>query len=253
MQAFGGLMSLTGEAGRPPVRIPASILDQGTGMWTAIAVLDALRSREQTGQGAHLHTSLLNTALMWLPTQFTGYLADGEVPVPLGSGTMGIYPYAAFPAEDGYLIIAAGNDNLWRRLCTVLDRSDLVEDPRFVRNTDRAENRELLFAELAGTLRTRPRKAWLEQLAAVGVPATPIQTLDQVAQHEQVRAIGALTKVPHPDIEEFTAINLPVQQAGEYPRVRRVPPRLGEHTDEVLAELDAVPGDEHPRLDRLDS
>src|SRR5207253_1283931 len=108
MQAFAGLMSLTGEPDRPPVRIPASILDQGTGMWTAMAVLDALRTRDHTGVGTHLNTSLLNTALMWLPFQFTGYLANGTVPVPLGSGAPGIYPYSAFPAADGYLIIAAG-------------------------------------------------------------------------------------------------------------------------------------------------
>jgi crotonobetainyl-CoA:carnitine CoA-transferase CaiB-like acyl-CoA transferase len=237
MQAFAGLMSLTGEPGRPPVRIPASILDQGTGMWTAMAVLDALRTRDHTGVGTHLHTSLLNTALMWLPFQFTGYFADGTVPVPLGSGAPGIYPYAAFPAADGYLIIAAGNDNLWRRLCAAVGRDDLADDPRFVHNPDRVANREVLFEELVSTLRAAPVSEWLERLAAEGVPATPIHTLDQVAEHEQVRAIGALAPVPHPDVHGYKVINLPVQHDGQYPPVRRVPPALGEHTAEVLAEL----------------
>jgi formyl-CoA transferase/CoA:oxalate CoA-transferase len=236
MQAFAGLMSLTGEPGRPPVRIPASILDQGTGMWAAIAVLDALRARERTGRGAHLETSLLNTAMMWLPTQFTGYLAEGTVPTPLGSGTVGIYPYAAFPTADRYVIIAAGNDNLWRRLCGVLGRADLVDDPRFAHNPDRVSHRELLFEELARTLRTEPASVWLERLADAGVPATPIHTLDQVVAHEQVQAIGALAPVPHPDIENYTVINLPIRRDGEYPAVRRLPPRLGEHTAEVLAD-----------------
>lgn len=237
MQAFAGLMSLTGEQGGPPVRIPASILDQGTGMWTAMAVLDALRTRDRTGQGTHLHTSLLNTALMWLPSQFTGYLGAGTVPVPLGSGAQGIYPYAAFPAADGYLIIAAGNDNLWRRLCTALGRADLPEDPRFAHNPDRVANKEALFDEMVGTLRADPVEVWLERLAAQGVPATPIQTLDQVVDHEQVKAIGAFSPVPHPDVDGYTVINLPVQQDGQYPPVRRLPPSLGEHTAEVLAEL----------------
>jgi crotonobetainyl-CoA:carnitine CoA-transferase CaiB-like acyl-CoA transferase len=238
MQAFAGLMSLTGEQGRPPVRIPASILDQGTGMWAAIAVLDALRARERTGHGAYLHTSLLNTALMWLPTQVTGYLADGTVPSPMGSGTVGIYPYAAFPASDSYLIIAAGNDSLWRRLCAVLDRADLADDPRFAHNTDRVAHRDELFEEMSGTLRAEPAAVWLERLAAQGVPATPIHTLDQVVEHEQVRAIGALAEAPHPDIDGYTVINLPLQRDGAYPSVRLPPPGLGEHTAEVLAELE---------------
>jgi formyl-CoA transferase/CoA:oxalate CoA-transferase len=237
MQAFAGLMSLNGEQGRAPARIPASILDQGTGMWTALAVMDALRTRDKTGQGAHVHTSLLNTALMWLPSQFMGYFAEQVVPQRLGSGTVGIYPYAAFPTAGSYIIIAAGNENLWKRLCAAIDREDLTLDPRFTLNPDRVAHREELFEELAATLRTRDSATWLAKLTEAGVPTTPIQTIDQVVKHEQVQAIGAFPRVPHPRIDDFRVVNLPIQIDGAYAAVRRVPPLLGEHSEEVLRSL----------------
>ncbi|GAA5114000.1 CaiB/BaiF CoA transferase family protein [Pseudonocardia adelaidensis] len=237
MQAFGGLMSLTGEEGRPPSRIPVSVLDQGTGMWTAIAVLDALRTRERTDTGTHIETSLLNTALMWLPFQIMGYLAAGVVPQRLGSGTIGIYPYAAFPTADGYAIVAAGNEGLWVRLCGAIERTDLVDDPRFAHNADRVAHREELFTELAATLSAKDTEHWVRLLDSVGVPCTPIQTLDEVVAHEQVAAIGALPHVPHPRIEDYRTVALPIRDGGRYPEFRMAPPLLGEHTDEVFAEL----------------
>ncbi|WP_114905846.1 CaiB/BaiF CoA transferase family protein [Ornithinimicrobium murale] len=242
MQAYGGLMSLNGEEGRAPARIPASILDQGTGMWTAIAVLDALRSRERTGKGAHVHTSLLNTALMWLPAQLAGYFAAEVIPPRLGSGTIGIYPYAAFPTADNWIIIAAGNENLWQRLCGAIDREELTRDPRFLLNPDRVAHREELFQELATTLRGADGVSWVTKLTAAGVPTTPIQTLDQVVADEQVAAIGALPELPHPRIEGFRIVNLPIQVDGEYAPVRRVPPLLGEHNQEVLGDRSTTEG-----------
>lgn len=236
MQAFGGLMSLNGEEGRPPARIPASILDQGTGMWTAIAVMDALRTRDRTGEGAHIHTSLLNTALMWLPSQLMGYFAGQVVPERLGSGTVGIYPYAAFPTTDNWVIIAAGNENLWQLLCGAIGREELTRDPRFLLNPDRVDHRQELFEELAATTRTASGQAWVDLLNAAGIPTTLIQTIDQVVANEQVAAIGALPHVPHPRIDNFRVVNLPIQIDGEYAAVRRVPPLLGEHNDEVLGE-----------------
>lgn len=237
MQAFSGLMSLTGEEGRPPVRIPASILDQGTAMWTVVAALDALRARDATGHGAHVQTSLLQTALMWLPAQITGYLASGDVPRPLGSGTSTIAPYQGFPTGDGYLIVAAGNDNLWRRLCAAINRDELAGDPRFTDNPSRVRHRDELAAELSATFRSRPTGEWQKILDGAGVPATPIQTLDQVVSHPQVQATGELAQVSHPRIGDFTVINTPILQDGAYPGVRHVPPLVGEHSAEILDEL----------------
>lgn len=242
MQAYSGLMSLTGEAGGAPVRIPASILDQGTGMWVVIGVLAALRERERTGRGTHLNTSLLNTAIMWLPGQFVGYFADGTVPRRLGSGTVGIYPYGAFPTADKHVIIAAGNENLWQRLCAAMDRQDLLDDSRFALNPDRVSHREELFGELSQTLTTRECSYWLERLSSVGVPVTPVQTIDQVARDEQVRSIGAFAHVAHPRIDGLQLVNTPIQFDGRYPSVRLVPPLLGESNDEIRAEVDKRKG-----------
>lgn len=237
LQAFSGLMSLTGEEGQPPVRIPASILDQGTAMWTVIAALDALRARDVTGRGAHIQTSLLQTALMWMPVQLTGYLASGNIPRRLGSGATGIAPYQAFPASDGYLVVAAGNDNLWRRLCAAIGRDELVDDRRFTDNPSRVRHRGELAAELAETFQARPTDEWQKILGTAGVPNAPIQSLDQVVSHPQVRATGELAKVNHPRIPGFTVVNTPILEDGAYPRARFVPPLLGEHTGEILNEL----------------
>lgn len=230
MQAFSGLMSLTGEEGRAPARIPASILDQGTAMWAVIGILDALRRRDETGEGSLVQTSLLETALAWLPPQFMGYFAEGVVPPRLGSGTVGIAPYGAFPASDGWFIIAAGNDNLWRRLCDAIGRDDLLGDSRFTGNPDRVAHRAELTRELSATTREKDADHWLSVLTEAGVPAAPIQTIDQVVAHEQVRALGAFIPVQHPAIEGFQVIATPIRVDGGYYPVRMPPPALGEGT-----------------------
>jgi crotonobetainyl-CoA:carnitine CoA-transferase CaiB-like acyl-CoA transferase len=239
MQAFSGLMSLTGEDGRAPARIPASLLDQGSAMWAVIGILDALRRRDQTGRGSLVQTSLLETALMWLPAQYMGYFAAGVVPFRLGSATIGLAPYQAFPTSDGWVIVAAGNDNLWRRLCEAIDRTDLLDDERFTTNPDRVTHREELAGELSSTLRSRPSDHWLDTLASAGVPVSPIQTIDQVADHEQVQAISAFQAVPHPEIDNLRLINTPIRVDGGHYPIRMPPPRLGEGGEAVLSELAA--------------
>jgi crotonobetainyl-CoA:carnitine CoA-transferase CaiB-like acyl-CoA transferase len=237
MQAFGGLMSLTGEEGRPPVRVPASILDQGSAMWAVIGVLDALRLRDRTGEGALVQTSLLQTALMWLPPQLMGYFAAGVVPPRLGSATVGIAPYEAFPTADGWLIVGAGNENLWQRLCRAVKRPDLLEDARFGSNPERVEHRRELHEELAAALQHESSGHWLEVLSEHGVPVTPIQSIEEVVNHEQVAAIGAIAELEHPHLEGFRTINTPIQIDGAYYPVRRMPPAIGEHNEEIRAEV----------------
>jgi crotonobetainyl-CoA:carnitine CoA-transferase CaiB-like acyl-CoA transferase/enoyl-CoA hydratase/carnithine racemase len=241
MQAFSGLMSLNGEDGGAPARIPSSILDQGSAMWAVIGILDALRRRERTGRGALVQTSLLQTALMWMPTQWMGYFAAGVVPPRLGSGTVGLAPYQAFQTADGWIIVAAGNENLWRRLCAAIARPELLTDPRFVTNPDRVEHRHELAGTLTQTFTGQPSAHWQALLQAAGVPVTPIQTMTEVAGHEQVAAVRGFQPVPHPELDGFRVVNTPVQIDGQFYPIRLAPPRLGEGGDEVQAELAARP------------
>src|SRR5207253_4733464 len=136
-QAYGGLMSLLGEDGRPPVRVTVSIIDMATAMWAVIGILAALQERGRTGRGGVIDTSLYETTLAWMTLPISAYLADGEAPRRHGSGIEQIVPYQAFETADGFMMVAAGNDNLFRRLCAALDRPRLAEDPRFCTNGDR--------------------------------------------------------------------------------------------------------------------
>lgn len=246
MQAFSGLMSMVGAPGSEPARIPVSILDQGSAMWAVIGVLDALRTRERTGAGAHVQTSLLGTALMWQPVQVANYLAAGELPRRLGSGTIGIYPYGAFPTADRDIVIAAGNQRLWVALCEAVGRTDLLSDPRFGTNSERVAERAALGAILADHLRTAGADTWLALLEDAGVPCSPINTLDTVLQHEQVRDIGAVQEIDHPLIDGYRAVVTPLADEDGPITGLRAAPELGEHTDEVLGELRRTPEERTP-------
>ena len=176
MQAYSGLMSLLGEDGRPPVRVPASIIDMGAGMWSVIGILAALQERGRTGKGGVVDTSLYETGLAWMSIYLAGYLANRELPARHGSGVDMIVPYQAFAAADGYMMVAAGNDNLFRRLAAVLDRPGLAEDPRFHSNKDRVVNRTELVPILSDIFAAKPRAEWARLLDAQGIPNGPINT-----------------------------------------------------------------------------
>ena len=156
MQAYSGLMSLLGEDGRPPVRVSVSIVDMAAGMWSVIGILAALQERGRTGKGGIVDASLYETALAWMTIPLAGYLADGKIPERHGSGVDMIVPYQAFAAADGDMMVAAGNDNLFRRLAAALDRPDLAEDARFRSNKDRVVHRAELVPILAAIFRARP-------------------------------------------------------------------------------------------------
>jgi crotonobetainyl-CoA:carnitine CoA-transferase CaiB-like acyl-CoA transferase len=182
-------------------------------------------------------TSLFETALMWVSYHAMGYLASGEVPQPQGSGTAMIAPYQAFPTADGWAVIGAPSDALFRRLCQALDAPGLLDDPRFTDNPARVQNRPALVEALSARTRALKRADLVERLRGAGVPCAPVSTVDAVLDEPQTRESGMLVSAPHPRLPDYRSIGLPVLWDGRRPEVRRVPPRLGEHSDDVLTWL----------------
>jgi crotonobetainyl-CoA:carnitine CoA-transferase CaiB-like acyl-CoA transferase len=192
MQAFGGLMSVTGHPGQPAVRIGPSIIDMGTGMWVAMGILTALLRRGETGRGGVVDTSLFETALGWMAYFLPIWTFSGKVPGKAGSGTVMIAPYQAFPTADGELIIAAGNENLFRRLAGALGHAEWVEDPRFETNAVRVANKPALVALIARVTTGASTAEMASRLDEAGVPNAPIHGIDQVVGHPQTEALGML-------------------------------------------------------------
>lgn len=190
MQAFAGLMTVTGEPGRPSIRTGPSIIDMTTGMWLVIGVLTALLRRTSTGRGGVVDTALYETALGWMVYFLPMFTSSGKVPGKAGSGVLMICPYQIFQCADGELMIAAGNDSLFRRFCAVLGQPGWGTDTRFATNPDRLANREVLIALLMGETARRPVAELAEALDAAGVPVAPVQDMAEVAGHPQTLASG---------------------------------------------------------------
>jgi len=241
MQAFAGLMSVTGEPDGAPVRVGTSIMDMGMGMWGVIGIQGALTNRGRTGEGQFVEMSLYETALGWVPYQVMSYLATGEVPKRHGSGTAMLAPYEAYPTRDGHILIAAGNNSLWDTLCQVLELEKLPEDPRFGDNSGRVRNREVLFEMLVERLRQDTTEAWTEKLWEAGVPCSPIRSMDQVVTDPQTEAVDILRPASHPRIDGYSEVGIPVSWNGARPETVRVPPDLGQDTREILREVGKSP------------
>jgi crotonobetainyl-CoA:carnitine CoA-transferase CaiB-like acyl-CoA transferase len=230
MQAFGGIMSVVGEEGRPPVRVGPSIVDQGTAMWGAIGILSALYRRRDTGKGGVVDVSLFETAAAWMGIHAAQYLGSGEVPTRHGSGQGGIAPYKAYRTKDGDLVVAAGNDGLFRGMCGALGL-DLSQDLRFKTNPDRVKNSQALYALLDAEMLKRTNAEWTALLDAAGVPCAPVQNAKQMLEHPQLQALGLLQPVPG---SSQPLIGIPMSFDGERPLPRSAAPALGAHTHEVL-------------------
>lgn len=229
MQAYGGLMSLMGEDGRPPVRVGVSIVDLATGMWAVIGILAALAERRHTGRGGIVDTSLYESALAWMTIPLAAYLVDRKIPTRQGSGVEMIVPYQAFAAADGWLMVAAGNDNLFRRLCTVIARPELAEDPRFRTNKDRVVNRGALIGILDDIFRGAPIALWQDRLETAGIPNGPLHSVDQVVGDPQTAALGIIQQLaagaaPDP----LALVGLPLSFDGVRPPFAKAAPGLGE-------------------------
>jgi len=237
VQAAGGLISMTGEEGRPGVRIGSSLVDMGTGMWAALGTVAALLERARTGEGAVVDTSLYETALAYVGYHLVGYLADGTVPRGQGTVFPMVAPYQVLPTRDGELMVAAGNDRIFALLCDALELPELRDDERFRTNPDRVRNRAELVQLLSKRLRERDGAEWQERLAAAGVPAAPVADTRDVVESEQTRALGMLQPLTHASIPELRVPALPLSFGAERVLHRRPPPLVGEHTQELLREL----------------
>jgi crotonobetainyl-CoA:carnitine CoA-transferase CaiB-like acyl-CoA transferase len=232
MQAAAAIMSVTGEADRPPVRVGVSLVDQTTALWAVLGILLALGERERTGKGTTVDVALFESAVSLVPYHLIDYLRTGTVAGRHGTAFPLIAPYEAFETADGRLMLAAGNDRLFARLCEALELEALPRDPRFATNPDRVANRDELRRLLAERLQTRPLATWLERLSAARVPASPVNDVAQLAEHEQVRALGLVQ-----DVDGAPLVAPPLSLDGERLAHASPPPELGADTAAVLAEL----------------
>jgi len=239
IQGMGGIVSITGfpddEGGRP-TKVGVGIADVMCGMYATSAVLSALHARQQTGKGQYIDVSLYDSQIAWLINQGLGYLVSGENPQRLGNGHPHIVPYDTFPASDGHFIIAVGNDGQFARMCEVMDRPDWAADPRFAKNVDRVRNRKTLMPLIEEITLTRSSAEWIAALEEVAVPCGPVNTLSEVFTDPQTLAREMRISLPHaggPD-GQVDLIGNPLKMSDTPVSYRQAPPRLGEHTDEVL-------------------
>jgi crotonobetainyl-CoA:carnitine CoA-transferase CaiB-like acyl-CoA transferase len=244
MQAFSGIMSITGEPGGQPVRAGVSFLDLTTGILCALGVSNAIIQRQRTGLGQRVDGSLLETAVSLLAFHAEGYLLTGALPRALGSGHPSLSPYRNFKCRDGqWIFIAAANDRFWQKLAKELGLSDLAADPRYQKNQGRVANRAELEGILEKTIGELDREPLLKRLEEADVPATPVNTVDQVMNDPQTAERGIVQRVTHPKLGEIPVVGTPLHFSRMSPGVRRAAPLRGEHTDTILADLGYSPAE----------
>ena len=237
MQAFSGVMSITGEPDGPPLRCGISLMDLGTGIMAAYGVMNALFHRERTGTGQKVEVSLFETALSLMSYHAVGYLLNGHVPQRQGSGHPMIVPYQVFPTQDGEIFIVGSNQRLWTRLCQALCREDLLQDPRFHSNAERVAHREVLVPLLQAETRKYHTAELHAMLDKADIPCAPVNTLDQVLTDPQTLAREMIVDVPHPLIPDLKLLGVPIKLSDTPGEVRLPPPIKSQHTGEVLTDL----------------
>jgi crotonobetainyl-CoA:carnitine CoA-transferase CaiB-like acyl-CoA transferase len=237
LQAESGMISVTGEPGGHGVRCGVSIADLTAGMYAAFGIMLALRVKEKTGRGQAIDVSMLEGQLSLLGTMIGGYLADGEVPAPMGTAYKALLPYQTFRTKTRDLALAVGSEKLWKVFCPVIGRPELADDPRYRTNADRAKNRATLIPTLQDVFLAKSYEEWEPVLLAAGIPMGAINSIAEVVDHPQVAARGALVEMDHPRAGKVRMVGAPVRLSETPGSVRTPAPMLGEHTDEVLQDL----------------
>lgn len=248
MQGVTGLMSITGEPDGPPVKVGVALIDVITALFAHGAILAALHHRARTGEGQKVELSLLECGVAALINAATGYLIAGEVQGRWGSAHPSLVPYQAFRARDGYLMVGAGNERLWRAFCEVLGAPEWADDPRYSTNARRVARREELVRLIEERLARRDRDDWVAAFSAAGLPTGPINDVGQVFADPQVRHRGMIEEVEHPTAGRVRLVGIPVKFSATPGRVQSPPPLLGEHTDEVLDKLLGYSAEDLARL-----
>jgi crotonobetainyl-CoA:carnitine CoA-transferase CaiB-like acyl-CoA transferase len=243
MQGMSGVMSITGEAGRPPVKVGVPIADLTAALFAANAIQAALIARAKSGQGQFIDVSLFEAAVALEVWETSAYFATGETPPPLGSAHRTSAPYQAFRTADGYVTLGATTPRTWQAMCAALGLTELVDDPRFATNAARKANEAILAATIEAVTQGQSSAYWYERLTAAGVPAGILQGVDQVVADPHLRAREFLHDLPHPAGGEVRVTGSPLHFAATPVRLERAGPLLGEHTDEILAELGLTPAD----------
>ena len=247
IQAYSGLMNLTGEPDGMPLRVGFSLVDLFTGMMAYGSIMTALHHKQKTGEGQRIEAALLDGQVATMSYHATGYLATGVEPKRLGSGHPSLVPYQSFPASDGYFILGCGNQGLWERLCRGIGRTDLLEDPRFTSNTARVEHRAECVDVLSEIFQTATVAHWVDVISEAGVPCGPINRVPQVIEDAQVNARNMIVDMPHPRVPDLKVPGSPLKLAETPPSIRRPPPMLGQHNEEILAEF----GYDGEKIERL--
>jgi crotonobetainyl-CoA:carnitine CoA-transferase CaiB-like acyl-CoA transferase len=237
VQGMGGVMSLTGPPGGDPAMVGVPQGDIVAGMFAAFAIVAALEARHRTGEGQVIDATMIGGQVALLSRQAARYFADGTVPRPEGNVHASIVPYQTFRAADGFVNICCANNALFERLCRAIELEDLLEDARFADNASRVKHREVLVPLIAGRVQRMTKADVVRKLREANVPVGPINDLGEVFNDPVVRHLGLIAEVDHPVAGRVRAPGIPVRLSETPGSVRRAPPMLGEHTDEVLREL----------------
>ena len=237
VQAMGGIMSITGEPGQAPVRVGSSIGDITAGIFGTVGILAAVEARHTTGEGQKVDVAMLDCQVAILENAIARYLVNGEVPVPLGSRHPSITPFQAFPTKDYYVIMSAGNDALWAKLCNVMGTPELINDPKFATNRDRNDNVVELSEIISKISVTKTTAEWMDVLEKGGLPVGPINTVDKVVHDPQIEARNMIVEVEHPVAGKMKFAGNPIKLSATPGEVTVPAPTLGQHTDEILKDL----------------